>query len=252
MKFRASFINYFILFTIIALSWVGAILLTQSDSASIQLLGWTYLGAKTINLITTLLSATKSTHIALRIFIGRYLLDSHPLHGLSQALTRYTLEIIQTFVGYNYCQLHNLFSGIDRVEFCDGATFTIRQNLSYSMGMMISCFGSIWIGDNVGKSFTTRVVNDPLFMHEYGHSFDSQLWAFLYLPVIGLCSFLSANRIINRASRHQDYWTEIRANRWAKHHFGNHYQVDWDAPSLARSNAPIEYYFPTQSVSKIT
>ena len=55
----------------------------------------------------------------------------------------------------------------------------------------------------------------PVIMHEYGHSFDSQLFGFTYLFAVGIPSALGAD------------WTELRANRYAARYFGRRFGVNW-------------------------
>ncbi len=46
-------------------------------------------------------------------------------------------------------------------------------------------------------------------MHEYGHTFDSQIFGWSYLLAIGIPSITGAE------------WTERRADRHAERYFGN-------------------------------
>ncbi len=68
-------------------------------------------------------------------------------------------------------------------------------------------------------------------MHEYGHTFDSQNFGILYLPVVGLSSIISASNSkpdpLTGGSTHDSFWTEKRANRYASSYFKEYYGVDW-------------------------
>jgi hypothetical protein len=57
--------------------------------------------------------------------------------------------------------------------------------------------------------------------HEYGHTVDSQLWGWLYLPVIGLPSLISQALGLSHKARHRhdDFWAERRADRLGKRFF---------------------------------
>ena len=62
-----------------------------------------------------------------------------------------------------------------------------------------------------------RVISDPLFMHEYGHTFDSRIFGFSYFFAIGIPSASGAD------------WTEIRANNNAWNYLRKHKLLDsWE------------------------
>ena len=62
---------------------------------------------------------------------------------------------------------------------------------------------------------------DEMARHEYGHTVDSQLWGWLYLPVIGLPSLISQALGLSPKARHRhdDFWAERRADRLGKRFF---------------------------------
>ena len=182
---------------------------------------------------------------AARIFLGRYYFDENMAHGFSQAFTRYSWEALQTWVGYNSTQFKNLIGDVDRVDYLGGATFATDERSSNRQGVTLGPYINISIHDEIVGSFSDRVLSDPLFMHEYGHTMDSQLWGIGYLPFIGVPSGLSAWL---STSEHRHFWTEIRANKWAKRYFGKHYGVDWNgsAGMYYRSYKSIEEVYPTK------
>ncbi len=51
-----------------------------------------------------------------------------------------------------------------------------------------------YVNANLPGTFNGIIVNDPLFMHEFGHTFDSERFGPLYLPVVGISSALSASK----------------------------------------------------------
>jgi hypothetical protein len=153
---------------------------------------------------------------ATKIFLGNFYLDENNwAGGMWQGFTRHTWEMLNTFVGQGYTQLRNTFGNVSRVDYLGGATWATNENTGYRDGVSIGNFININIDDEITGSFDERVLSDPLFMHEYGHTRDSRLWGTLYLPVIGIPSASGAE------------WTEIRANKYAKRYFGHHYDVDW-------------------------
>lgn len=87
-----------------------------------------------------------------------------------------------------------------------------------------------------------------MFMHEYGHTFDSRLFGLSYLFAIGIPSIFSAGNSsqisgeISGVHTHDRYWTEMRANNRAKKYFGKHYGVDWNTPYRSGT---YETYYPT-------
>lgn len=69
---------------------------------------------------------------------------------------------------------------------------------------------------NHTESFERYFHTHPVCMHEFGHVLDSRQWGWLYLPVIGLPSLLSAIWEGQRQDyAHNTFWTERRANRLA-------------------------------------
>jgi len=81
-----------------------------------------------------------------------------------------------------------------------------------------------------------------MYMHEYGHSFDSKRFGPMYLFGIGLPSLASAYKskkpirewngkpVSNPYNLypHDIYWTELRANSKAKEYFEKYYDIDWE------------------------
>lgn len=84
-------------------------------------------------------------------------------------------------------------------------------------------------------------------MHEYGHTFDSQIFGLSYLFGVGLPSAISAagakhvNGEASGVSTHDFRWYEMRANRHAARYFGRYYGVDWDTPYR---EGTYETYYP--------
>ena len=218
---------------IIGATWYGGISLLANGS------GWGYVftGIKGLDLVSTGLSMIQNPTNASRIFLGRYYFDENMLHGFSQAITRFTKESPQTWIGYNYTQFRNLSGYVDRVDYIGGATFATDEYSSSRQGMTWGSFINMWIRDGIDGDFKERVAEDPLFMHEYGHTFDSQLWGVDYTPFVAISSGLST--WLNLPN-HYKFWTERRANNWAKWYFGRHYGVDW--------NGPAGNYYPRKTI----
>lgn len=136
---------------------------------------------------------------------------------------------------------------------------TLPLRLRYeASGLQINSLPG-WLGHNwsleaggvitrtVKGRYDDYIVTNPQYLHEYGHTFDSRLFAQYYLFTIGIPSLLSAmtSKEINTPpfSTHQEYWTEKRANRWAKRYFGKYYGVNWDTDIY--NNYSYEKLYPT-------
>jgi len=181
-----------------------------------QYAGWAIMGGKAVNTLSTITSLCNNSENAGKILLGKTYTDENNFwHGLTQSITRYTWEGLQTWAGYNFSQFRNTFGGVDRVDYLGGATFVTGENREYRQGVSLGNYPNIWLWDEIEGNFDERVTSDPIFMHEYGHTFDSQWFGPLYLPVIGIPSASGA------------LWTEKRANRYAKRYFEKHYGVDW-------------------------
>lgn len=156
-------------------------------------------------------------------------------------------EGLQTWTGYNYTQIRNTAGKVDRVDYLGGATFATNEKAGYRDGISLGNYININISDKIIGDFGQRVLSDPLFMHEYGHTFDSQIFGPSYLFAVGIPSVISASHSSQvpgeqvGVTTHDFFWTEMRANRHAESYFNKHYGVDW--LSLYRSGT-IETYYP--------
>jgi len=144
-----------------------------------------------------------------------------------QFTSRFTWEAFQTSVGFSYTTGRNIGGRVDRVDYFGGATFATKENQDYRDGVSLGNYININISDEITGSFRDRVLSDPLFMHEYGHTFDSRIFGNTYLFAVGIPSLVSAAG----SGDHSRYWTEMRANRHAKKYFGKYHGVDWNGYS---------------------
>jgi len=160
-----------------------------------------------------------------------------------QIFSRFTWELPQTFIGNQYSHYRNIVWNVDKVRYFDGATFVINANSKKNDGVSIGSYLNINIKESYDKNiyepngkFTP--INDPLFMHEYGHYIQSQKYGWGYLFSVGIPSISSAskskgvgyfydseeNRVNVRS--HSLSWMEIGANKKAKKYFEK-YGVTW-------------------------
>lgn len=153
-----------------------------------------------------------------------------------QLFSRFTWEIPQTLVGWLYTMGRALFGQVDRVDSLGGITFATKETgRTGCMGVSLGTFVDLWDGHWLRDGEGGWVLSNPLCMHEFGHTADSQRFGPLYLFVIGIPSLISAFG----KGDHSVFWTELRANRHAQRYFSRRYGMGWD-----------EYGFPT--AKKIT
>ena len=180
------------------------------------------------------ITISKRLRLTAQLFRGLFLTDPHrSLWGrVWQLLSRFTWELPQTFVGWLYSVMRALAGRVDRIDTLGGITLATKLGCGYSMGVSLGTFVDLWAGPWMLGEGESYILGNPICMHEFGHTIDSQLFGWLYLPVIGLASLLSAMGKGN----HNVFWTEIRANRHARRYFFKYYSVAWN-----------ETGYPTQS-----
>ncbi|WP_298900882.1 RHS repeat-associated core domain-containing protein [uncultured Psychroserpens sp.] len=165
---------------------------------------------------------------AAEILVGNFYLDENKsfFGGVWEGVSRYSWQFLQTFVGGSYSQIKNTFGKVDRVDFFGGATFVTNENDSETNngnGVSIGNFININIPGEIDQDFDNYILQDPLFMHEYGHYVQSQIFGLSYLFAVGIPSVISAAGNGN----HDERWYERQANRYASRYFRRHFNVDW-------------------------
>jgi hypothetical protein len=218
---------------------------------TIKAAGWIYGGSTVLSGLSGVYRGTTTGDWSRlqntgKIFLGNFYLDENRDFGeqILQGLSRFTWELPQHFGGYNYTQLRNTFGGVDRVDYFGGATFATKENAGYNDGISLGNYINVNIINKISGGFTEWVINDPLYMHEYGHTFDSQIYGLSYLFAVGIPSVMSANDAVydpnTGGSSHDVFWTERRANRHAASYFRKHYNIDWNRYEI--HNNPFGYY----------
>jgi len=158
-----------------------------------------------------------------KIWFGLFKTDKNLSFGdrIIQFGSRFTWEGLQSWVGYNYSQLRNTAGKVDEVKYFGGATFAIDENVTgYNgwRGVSLGNYIDAKIPGNLDEDYPGGWIYSEggLFWHEYGHTFDSQLYGLSYLLSIGLPSVIGAE------------WTERRANNWAWKYAEKHkYMDEW-------------------------
>ena len=191
-------------------------------------------------------TAWKAVKNEARMYAGLFIADKNKNFWgkLGQVLSRWTWELPQTIFGLAYSKGRNWAGKVDAVQHYRGATYVINEYGGKHDGIT---FGSyININDRNIKPINSNGDFDPmqdgLYMHEYGHYLQSQLFGPLYLFSHGIPSFVDAikSERIEGAnnknySTHDFYWTEIDANKRAKKYFeeneGLKYWPEYDNPT---------------------
>jgi len=184
-----------------------------------------------------------------KLLAGNFYLDGNRnfFGQVLQGLSRFTWEIAQTAIGYAYSQFRNAIGGVNRVDYFGGVSFSSGESKGFNRGVSIGNFINMDISDEIRGSFAERLTNDPLFMHEYGHTSDSKTFGLTYLFSVGIPSLLSAFKSkqapgeINGVTTHNFKWYEMSANRNAAHYFKKYHEIEWDRPYLQNT---YETYYP--------
>ena len=213
---------------LISATWIAAILLLLSGNEVCMAFAWVFLAAKCAAIVLTLMAMLRNRRLAWQVFSSRYRFDSHRLHGITQALTRFTWELPQLFLGYMTAQTRVLCGNVDRVDTLAGVTYIIcchRHEHAYT-GMSLGCFVQMWLPVEIKTDFEhyARRYAGKMLLHEYGHTFDSQLWGWLYLPVVGLPSLVS--QWIELAGLFHHRHGNLYAERWANRHAAKRFDND--------------------------
>ena len=204
-------------------------------------------------IVRTIIKQNPTTLInSMELLLGNYYIDENAgfRKGVWQGYSRHTWESIQTTAGQLYSQGKNFIWNAERVDYLGGATYMTNEMSSNHDGVTLGNYISINIPGRIDKDkdFDTYVCSNPMFMHEYGHTFDSREMGPMYLFTIGIPSAKSAsNSSIENGFNHDWYWTELRANRAAKKYFGRHYKVDW---SQYETDVESIHYYPVVAPSQ--
>ena len=114
------------------------------------------------------------------------------------------------------------------MEFFGGATFAFGLNRPGARwGVTMGSFINLRVNGN-----NTNIVTDPLYMHEYGHTIQSQTWGLLYPFLVMVPSPISAANATPVAgapglTTHDQRWYEMAANRYAARYFGRYFEINW-------------------------
>lgn len=169
-----------------------------------------------------------------KITRGLFLTDANRsfLGRVWQLFSRFTWELPQTLEGWLYSVGRAIVGRVDRVDILGGITFATRDGFSYGMGVSLGTFVDLWAAPWMHGEGERYILGNQICMHEFGHTVDSQLFGWFYLPFVGLPSLMNA---LGKGN-HDVFWTEIRANRHAKRYFEKHYSIAWNENGYPTEN----------------
>ena len=128
-----------------------------------------------------------STQMAFKIDMGLF------QGNFKQIISRFTWELPQTFLGYEFAQGLNFFNDVKSVTYYGGATAVERYKhpegwapWNQKLGSAVT-LGSFITGD---RGLQADPYNS-LFQHEYGHYLQSQIWGPRYIGKVGVPSLLN-------------------------------------------------------------
>lgn len=210
---------------VLGITWGAAVFLVTQPYGGGIIAGSVFLVGKGVMILSTLAGVLRNPRMASQLFLSRYRFSPRLWCGLGQAITRFSWELPQLCIGYAVAQWRLAVGNVSRVDTLNGVTFLTKTNpLKHNYaGLSIGCFVNMWIPDANIQDFKQYALRSPfhIYAHEYGHTVDSQLWGWLYLPVIGLPSLVSqALGLSQKVHHHHDtFWVERRADRLGKHYF---------------------------------
>ena len=160
-----------------------------------------------------------------KIFLGRFYYDETQLGlGALKGISRHSWEFIQTSAGASFTQLKNAVDLVDRVDYYHGNTYATNEQSSVHEGVTIGNFINMDIKGSISGDISYYVENsDQMYAHEYGHTIQSRVFGPLY-PVLGALSLGSvlSQDYSNSGHIHDEYFTEIMANRFVRSVFSNY------------------------------
>ena len=142
--------------------------------------------------------------------------------NIGQIINKWTWNLTQSLIGNITAHGFNLLGGIENVSYMDGllALSGATGKKQYDNGDFNP--KAFTIGHySFGPKGYQATWKDHLFVHEYGHYIQSQLFGPSYLPIIGIPSFLSNTHLLGNS--HSTRWFEVDANKRGANHFDKKY-----------------------------
>ena len=151
--------------------------------------------------------------------------DTNFWKGIWYGISANTFESVQNSLGSDFMQLRNSFGYLDRVDYLDGMTFGTKEHSSHIDGITMGTFSNIRIKEEITGDFKTSALTlyNGLYMHEYGHFYQSRNYGLAYLFYIGIPSLYS---VLKGHDYHSHKWYEIEASYYGKRYFTQKYGDD--------------------------
>ena len=202
----------------------------------------------------------ESVKTAWRIDVGLFKMDPNKNFWQKtwELTSRFTWQLPQTIIGNLWSHGRNIAGDVDRVDFFGGATFVTNENENKQNGVTLGNYININLWYDVEGNFEDYLLTEPMYMHEYGHYLDSQVYGLSYLFVIGVPSIISAAsshkvtewkgkkldmNVATTIYSHDLRKYEMRANKRAKKYFGKYYGIKFDRfkPEGYFTEVPYKY-----------
>ncbi|HPI00336.1 MAG TPA: RHS repeat-associated core domain-containing protein, partial [Chitinophagaceae bacterium] len=172
-----------------------------------------------------------------KILLGNFYLDGNRsfLGQVWQGVSRFSWEALQTTIGSGYAQTRNAIGDVTDVEYFGGATLVDSRDGSNDRNG--TTLGPFINGKNIGKASP----DNDLFMHEYGHTLQSNRLGLLYPFIVGIPSIISAateQQIDADVTTHEFRWYEMQANRLASKYAEKYYPNSSTGSSWNEINYP--------------
>ena len=122
-------------------------------------------------------------------------------------------NILIYIVSFTWCLIQNL---VGLAVLISVKLFKKEYKTVYYKGTLVTYVGDNWGGISLGLFiFLSKGYSDDSVKHEYGHSIQSLILGPLYLPIIGLSSFILckffSHIYLKEKNGYYRFWTE----RWA-------------------------------------
>lgn len=195
-------------------------------------IGMTPYGGTVISALTPSLSYTKNIKNAFEI-------DNSMFSGnFKQILSKWTKQSVQAGFGNSIAHILNLSGNVDKVTEKDGMVAlsgVTHGNAAFTIGHY-----------SFGPNGYEATWKDNLFVHEYGHYIQSQLFGIFYLPIIAIPSLISASGITG--TPHSYHWYEVHASKCGAMYFDQYYGRGRKGFAKGKTNYfDIEYFINDKS-----
>lgn len=136
--------------------------------------------------------------------------------SFGQVVNKWTWNLTNSLLGKTIGQMLNLVGIVDKVTYLDG----MAALAGVTSGNSAATIGHYSFGP---KNYVADW-RDHLFVHEYGHYIQAQRMGTLFLPVVGIPSFLSASFTSKWSGmQHSDRWFELDASKLGSKYFDKKY-----------------------------